>query len=283
MAKKQIEVTSLKADTNPQTWAEAPLYWATIRYLRAWYATDGVNVARVGKEKLTPPVLRRITREYLVNRGIASAKNSKVDRQAHAIDDEDASAKLLCMLLNDAAEKWPTSLVERSNVCASLTQKAFEQKIGVFVEKKRPSNTPPVQNEIVSAITKLLWFLRPHGWTMFDNEAASGLGIPKIKSKERMLQFYQKLHELDFQALHDGMATVIKCHDFDPILAPRIVDKVLMAKSEINVSTQEVKDEKAFLAILPKAVAAKAHALGLELQQRFGTHCLILPDAKVVN
>lgn len=267
---------------SPKTWDEGPLYWATIRYLRAWYATDGVNVERVKREKLTVPLLRRIAKEYNVNRGIAAADNSKVNIEAHAISATDPSAELLCVLLNKASENWPVGLLARATTCANLVDSAKTQNIGVFVKRRKKSQSQSItQNEIASAITKLLWFLKPHGWTMFDNEAATGLGIPEMGRRERMLQFYQRLHDLGFQALHDDMAAVIERHNFNSILAARIVDKVLMARSTLTASANEIDDEDAFLKLLPSDLATKTKALGLELHQHFGARCLIRTCAEV--
>jgi hypothetical protein len=271
---------------RPSSWTEAPLYWSTIRYLRAWWATDGVNVQRVADEGMTALLLRSIAKEYNVNRGIAAAKNSKVDLYVHGDLGTDPSATLLCRLVNEAVRNWPDGLLARAQACRDLMDKAADHQVGVPVGRTpssdgRLSNEPPALKDLASAITKLVWFLRPHGWTIFDDLAATGLGVPDQKRRARMTAFYEKLADLRFEALVADMAQEMEARGFTPILAPRILDTVLMARSEPNGPKAQIANEAAFLSLLPPALAASVTDLALQLHDQFRSHPLIAQDTKV--
>lgn len=270
----------------PGSWTEAPLYWSTIRYLRAWWATDGVNVQRVADEGMTTPLLRSIAKEYNVNRGIAAAKNSKVALHVHGDLGTDPSAALLCKLVNEAVHNWPDGLLARAQACRDVMDKAADHQVGVPIWRKplpdgQLSNELPALKDLASAITKLVWFLRPHGWTIFDDLAATGLGIPDQQRRARMTAFYDRLHDLRFEALVAAMAQEIEARGFTPILAPRILDTVLMARSEANGPKAQIANEVAFLSLLPPALAASVTDLASYLHGQFHTHPLIAYDTKV--
>src|SRR5665811_2076427 len=108
------------------------LYWAVLERLRSWPLHDGVFLHDIGANRgnLDGPTLRRIARQYGVNRGI-KAKVAGVDVHADA----------LARYINDE-RPWPEGLVERAHRCIALAQRV------------RKDHTHGLQ---LSAATKFSW------------------------------------------------------------------------------------------------------------------------------
>ncbi|MFN7306686.1 MAG: hypothetical protein ACK5TQ_08905, partial [Acetobacteraceae bacterium] len=83
-------------DLSRGAWDDAQLYWATLGYLRWWWATDGprLDVVRsVGG--MTVSMLRSIALEYNVSRLILGAKKSEVvPEQDEELNDDPSATRL---------------------------------------------------------------------------------------------------------------------------------------------------------------------------------------------
>ncbi len=182
-------------------------------------------------------------------RGVSSKDDNGKKTKAHQEN--------LCDLLNEAAKHWPRNFLERSDKCACIAS-AAEQK-GCF------------RNFQGSAVSKLMWFLRPNDWTMFDNLAANGLGIQRnASSKARMDKFYKALDEKKLPTLWRGMQRIIESGYLKGMPASRIIDNLLMNKGRGEVDKSRLYLAKFWMSLLSSAQAHEIHHAALELQDKFG-------------
>lgn len=225
--------------------AGSEIYWATLSYTRFWFWHDGplLSVVCANGGRLTPSVLRRIAKEYKVNRGIPAPAEDGIDR----------SAKGLCFLLNDAVQGWPENLADRAQECAKLV-KAKDEKLS--------------EDHLASAITKLVWFLAPQGWTVFDRIAADGLRVRRsLPALPRMLAFYEKLEESGFTNLEARLRATISQADLINLPAGRIIDSLLLSRGRTaDEAEQERQELRGFLPLLPQHMASKLPGLALKIQ-----------------
>jgi hypothetical protein len=240
---------------SSDAWNDRPVYWATLNYIRWWWATDGLRLGAIRRSRgFTPKVLRSMAVEYNVNRGIVSAKAE--------IDD---AANGLCKLVNASSRKWPISLTDRADFCVNLLNRAINQQW--------------VHGHQISLITKLMWFLRPIGWTPFDRFAASGLGIkPSAEPCRRMTQFYAALEGLSFQPLMKEMQAVVNGTQLNGLPATRIVDRLLMVRGGLASEAELIAASKEFLSLLPSHTRKTVEGVGSKLQKTFGWEPLLMPD-----
>ena len=206
--------------------ATPSLYWATIGYADAWWITDGANVRRIARlnGQTATNLMECIAREYKVFRGLEAGKRN-----------------CLRDILNSEAEKWPDQaeggkclLVTRAERCVEIMECA--RKDGCFSNDSRQ----------ISAVTKFMWFLRPDGWTVFDNLASKGLGLPSGDTIKRMKKFYEGLSKRGFEDVTRRMQevidnTIIRSNSLSPyhgLHATRIIDRLLMDRSREELSAR---------------------------------------------
>ena len=282
MAKKPIEVMSLKADTNPKTWAEAPLYWATIEYHRFWLSVDRPRLTVLSKAdgQMTPVLLRDIAREYKVSRNLKGQ-----DKKNNSEDD--TAANEICNILNAAQPSFTESLSERlaraKEIIGNIrpyTAKASSKKKTQVTENNEASTTEKSKTvDAASAVTKLIWFLKPKGWTVFDSYAATGLGIPShYRAIDRMEYFYNALILENFEVLVDEMQQSIeeKSEILAEIPAARILDTLFMARGERGAGSDHgVALTAAYLSQLPPNIQKDLSVVASMLQKKFGQRSLV--------
>lgn len=243
-------------------WRERPLYWSTIGYVRAWWATDGVRLAIIGEHGMQPDMLRSLGAEYNVNRSITRPDKTK--------GAEDANAKAVCAILHAARSRWPADLLGRAEVCEDIAA------------QMRPF-TGETEKNLVSAATKFMWFLEPDGWTVFDRFAAGGMRVGGHLSRvEQLHTFYARLNDTKFDALVADMQAAMKCSLLPDLPSARILDTLLMARGGRGGDAGSMERLDAFLALLPATTRNPLEALAQDLQDRFGGHPLASPDKPVV-
>ena len=283
MAKKPIEVTSLKANTNPKTWAEAPLYWATIEYHRFWLSVDRprLTVLSKGGGQMTPVLLRDIAREYKVVRNLKGQDKKN--------NSEDETAQKICASLNSAMSSWPGIPHDRLDACKKLivtirphTAEASSSKEKSQDEGREAKSEKKDEKTVdaASAVTKFIWFMRPEGWTVFDSYAAKGVGIPPYRAMERMEYFYKALILEKFHDLVEKMQDFIRKNSasMQELPATRILDTLFMARgARGSGSDHGVALTEAYLNHLPKCIREELSALATALQKEYGPHSLVSP------
>ena len=255
------------SDLSHSAWGDAELYWATLGYLRAWWATDGARLDVVRSTgSMTVPVLRSIALEYNVTRLILGAEKSEVVREDGDGLGDDPSAARLCAILNAARASWPGTLPERAKACLHIVDEAKRQGVA--------------KKDLASATTKFMWFLQPSDWTVFDRFAKDGLGFKApAKARDQMLAFYATLEARGFVTLAREMQQQIDGSAFRGLPATRILDTLLMARGGRGDDDASIAMLRGFLAVLPETIREAAKTLAATLQLRFG-HDVLKPDAR---
>jgi hypothetical protein len=177
-----------------------PRFWAVVEHHRLWMAHDGCFRQMVQREgKLTEDLARVIVQTYGVQRTMSKKRGSN--------DKTKQSLLLLISGINEVC--WPDTLPCRANICIALAK-----EYGKCVEGNRP----------ISAVTKLMWFRRPTGWTMFDGYARQGL----IGSKNDAMDFYKRLDQNHFPERAARLTELCRHKDLNELWGERIIDKFLM-------------------------------------------------------
>lgn len=193
-------------------------YWAVIEHHHCWLAPDGCFYRQVVQDgRLTPEVARIIARDFRVSRTIGQVEgegknpSNGVQVLAEAINTSD----------------WPDDLVDRAKICLAIAND--HRDACARLNKAKAFHAP------VSAVTKLMWFLRPEGWTMFDKYARIGL----IGNKNDPESFYVRLSEVGFHAMCLRLNELCKEHGFPELWGERIIDKFLMLHGKSQVDSGE--------------------------------------------
>ena len=222
-------------------------YWATIELYRTWLLEDGPFLARL--ENVSPEerlkILHEIAISYSVRRTIPAASDNAETKNKHG------NLEVLAEAIDQIIAHWPSNFLERATKCRNAAERAaqnFDRAKPVKFDAADPGKGAPH-----SAVTKLVWFLKPDGWTVFDKLASSAV-LPNSISRadERQKAFYNTIAD-DF-AIYEAMAKPILA-GFEPRLhAGRLVDKFLVLRGDDAKRTQWEKRNRIFLDLLPEAV-----------------------------
>ena len=228
------------------------LYWSAIDYYRWWLAGDQVELRRIRDNggRHDAASVRRVAIAYKVNRGILRK------------DPDDTGAAELARLLNESKSGWPEGLGQRASHCVSLAKAAATGESGVRLTR----------GFLVSAMTKLMWFLLPERWTIYDELAATGLGIARMRSTERAPLFYEELCNRGFRDVCDKAAGIIRKSAFPDVMPERILDKHLMCTGIVNAGGEHPRIAcMAFLEGLPQRHKTELIELASELEASLGS------------
>ena len=251
-SKRKVENAPIDCLIQPDR--ENLLYWAVIEHYRTWLSFDGIELTRLKKTNvgLDKDAVRRIAREYQVNRGITGPKDKKklVDK----------AAPWIAKTLNGT--RWPTPIQDRAAVCADVAIKA-----------DRLNHT---KGKAASAMTKLMWFLHPKGWTLFDRFVANAFDIPGTGSVRRMQAFYTELDQRNFVQWATTLnADLGKSKRFGVLFGERVIDKYLMLvgsdQAQINAL---IATNMAFLQILPPPTGTALKKLALQIANAHAANLL---------
>ena len=223
---------------------------ATIAYYRQWLAFDGVWLPIVKERGLITPALDAILREYGIARCVPSRKGD---------ESSERDCKLI-IALSKVSGNWPESITARASRCVEIA----ESKNGLFSARKG--------KEIFagSLVSKLMWFLKPEGWTIFDSYAALGVKAKGATKKDQMIDFYKKLVDNKFAELAKEMQTHIDETGFSGIHAARIIDLRLMLEGDFQTPEDLKMVNGTFLKALPKTLSEEIVQLGMQLEDKFG-------------
>lgn len=180
---------------------------AVILEEQTWRAVNAPFMKELTEDGLglTGDLVRRIAIEYGVSRGIRSDKDDEDKTHATAV-----AAELDDLVKGD----WPgKSLTEQAEAC-----------IDAATALNGENHTNGVQ---ISAVTKLVWFLSPEGWTLFDKYASEAVGAKGSKNLAKAKDFYKKLDGRGFVKLAEDINLTLKDHSWDCRYAERIIDKFL--------------------------------------------------------
>lgn len=217
------------------------LFWAVVGYSRWWLSTDAPFLKRIVRNggHLDIEIASKIMTNYNVARGFTRKGSTEFS--------------LAIQCANNRASYWPPDLQGRYNFCRSL---AVEwQKIGA------------TRNHQISAATKVMWFLKPHCWTMFDRYAAKGMGT---SSAER---FYAALKANGFTTAVDQLGAVVAQSEWQSLPANKVIDFYLMQRGNLG-GTDQIRDSIAYLEALPVTAKETLVSLAASAQTTLGNDFL---------
>jgi hypothetical protein len=200
-----------------------PLTIAVLERARWWLNVDAPLRAQVINDggQLTPHTVYSIAKHYKVRRNIGEA-----DQLAEIAD-----------YLNARIETWPANLPNRAQWCIEAAQ-ALQKDLDL-------AHTP------YSAITKLVWFLRPEGWTLYDSYAQCALGAGGADAKARFSQFYGALNEHGFVEAAAAIDTALAQTTWPDLGGARILDAYLMHQGGFRFLLNDASARQGFLNALP--------------------------------
>tara|TARA_R110000787_G_scaffold49111_5_gene117921 strand:- start:33014 stop:33775 length:762 start_codon:yes stop_codon:yes gene_type:complete len=182
--------------------SRAAIKIAVVEHLRQWWGNDSLWLCSIGGAATKPPTfvnsapLRQMAQAYNVGRGIRKNKESMVAE-----------------LLESKLQGWPDGLIERAKIVKQTAQEACSKDY--------------TRGVLLSGFTKMFWFLKPAGWTMYDRFTQKAL-CAKVRNIDHYDSYYLRLQELDFDGTMEACRKVINGSPYDYLWPERILDKYLM-------------------------------------------------------
>lgn len=212
-------------DDIPLNQRHSLLRWAVVEHYCRWDTFDGALVKQFKNDKeLDAGTLRYIAKEYLVNRNIRkdpSSSGSKPQTRDH-------HAEWLARELGNLKKCWPENLAERATQCADLARRAAKKH---------------TKGELASGITKVMWFLKPLGWTMFDSFSATALNCNGKRATDRMLNFFTELGDRNFDQWNEAIDCTLAEFGLNYLYGGRVIDKFLwLCGSPVVTCNARIKD-----------------------------------------
>jgi len=191
-----------------------PANLAMIGYYRFWLITDHNLTQMVGKNGMNGASVASIANQYSFSRTI-----------------ENGTAARLAETVTALASVWPTTMRDRAEECISIGE-----AVGTY-----------------SGASKLMWFLKPDGWTPYDSYAAKALRCGYGPSPTKMRQFYSQFEKL--QDKTDGLAELVD--KIEPRLhVERVLDQFLVLHGMPDSAFKNRRDELlSFVDALPEDFA----------------------------
>lgn len=94
-------------------------------------------------------------------------------------------------------------------------------------------------------MSKVIWFAKPTGWTLYDSFARRGLGSSSYKDGSNDYEkYYNKLATLNFHEVMESARSVISQSRFPYLWPERIHDKYLMLCGHEEENNRVVIKEK---------------------------------------
>lgn len=181
-------------------------------YYRWWLQFDGPILKAIDRDGLDSDNTLRIANAYSVARTFGGTDKTRWN---------DIASRINCL-----AKKWPADLQSRARCCIATAQE---------IRRYHGGQAP------YSGVTKLIWFLRPDGWTIYDSFAANALITGGGDGSHRVARFYEalgdNLAELSRRIAPDVAAV-------EPALRPeRVIDQYLMLRGMRGQSRKQAIQE----------------------------------------
>jgi len=205
-----------------------------------WCAVDATELARLGQAegRLDGEAVKRILKYYRAARSVRSA-----DRQ-----------RLADALNERVADFAGKPLVERAAIAVAIAQAFRDAGAAGDEDAKTP----------FSAVSKLMWFLSPTGWTMYDSLARAALGIRSYGGKP-FLAFYARLDAAGFAETAKDARGVLFAHGLPSHLAERSIDFLLMTAGGRDNPSDGAGWVSAYVSTRRPEVSAALMAAAVEL------------------
>lgn len=239
--------------TSTHAQPDTLLYWAVIEHYRYWLAFDGIERHRLERQgnRLDAQAVRRIGIEYMVNRGVYQKADAQPAREARgklagrpAKDAREDGAPRLAFLINEEAEAgWDNwDLRQRAARCAAIANEA--------------ADNGATRGRLASAVSKLMWFIRPRGWTLYDDLSANATVATIPNTVEEMLAFYGALQERGFAECAAEINRRFASSALRELYGERVIDKFFLLNGQsADERTDSLAGLEAFLSILLPCVA----------------------------
>lgn len=247
-------------ETMPTETKHKHLYWAVVEHYRTWLAFDGIERLRISREKnaIDAKSVRRIAIEYRINRGILATKNNKGNKIVGRDDHAQAIAEHLNQVV---ARDWPDSLTARAQKCIEIAEWARENE-----------HTSGV---LVSAATKLMWFLCPDGWTLFDRFAAKAVAAKGRNPSDQARDFFKILGERGFVESAGQINSILESSTLTSLSGERVIDKFLMLSGADKTWTERVINVcEPFTQLLPGATKIELEKLAQRISDNHAASLL---------
>jgi hypothetical protein len=202
-------------------------YWAVIEHVQGMIGNDGEYRRQIGESCRFPDGLAtRIAQDFGVIRNIQPVNSDKTSGIDHLVAE-----------LHALADTWPTTLQERAKMCCAIaTRHRCAQKKHKAQQPKEDERDRKKGGDgsmaPYSGITKLMWFLRPEGWTMFDSLAQSGLS-GQGTSEKNVIKFFKALEDKGFAEKRDKVRDLCEEATLSWLYAERIIDKFLLFRGSV--------------------------------------------------
>jgi hypothetical protein len=177
---------------------------AVCDHVHFWWSDDGPDFwSAQGADGIAPELVRSIATRYAVGRHIYKGREA-----AYAKKLQETS-----LLITESM-----SLVEKSRIVSKFAEDARFDGLTSCVAS--------------SAATKLMWFVRPKNWTLYDSYATRPLGIKGATSNQSMKQYYDKLENIGMIEIWEEMRFTMSESKIDFLWPERITDKALWLRGD---------------------------------------------------
>jgi len=216
-----------------------------------WLANDGHYFLTVNENGniLDVNIAHKIAKDYSVIRNIGGV--TELEKLISKINNSD----------------WPDGLSDRFQICQNI---AIEFR-----------DIPGRVHAPISGVTKLIWFCRPKGWTMYDKYACIGL----LGKKREAKYFYKTLEENKFQEKAQKLTEICIKYGFPYLWGERIIDKFLLFRGlffEYSLDLKAIKlAHKHQLQLLPYALSSSLKQLAGNLSKEWSDDFIPKPKGFV--
>jgi hypothetical protein len=222
--------------------------------LRQHIKFNAVMLADIQSNGLTGSAVAAIAKEYIVIRTLP--KDTTPDKDQHY-------SKIAKLITRDTKGFENLTLSEKASVCKSIAnQLSYQQRNGRRVSP-------------ASAVSKLIWFLHPAGWTMYDEFAANALVKKQSPTADRMVAFYQALESRGFTAALDKAQKCLDKISFPGLHASRIIDQVLWLIGCKYPKTTMRELQSWQQCALPASLSDELDEAGIQLLNEFPKNSLL--------
>jgi|GEM_PF-6405540 hypothetical protein len=233
MARKTAKVQTAPIDKLSPGQRRCLLFWAVIeRYFAVRLNDEDILRSIETNGGMDKDVVRDIFNKYSLNRSVG--KNKELQ-----------NANKFCGEVNKFCNhNWPDKIVCRAMRCAGMA--------------RRLKKSCPLRGEPASAVTKLVWFLKPQGWTIFDSYATAALGVGGSPSTRQMVDFYRQLDRRGFIGQADGITEILNRYGLADLRGERVIDAFLWLAGNSTVGTiSRINGHQSNLGILKKSCPDK--------------------------
>lgn len=275
-----IEIKKLGGESkidciNKDAGRKSLLKYAVIGYYQIFLSGDCVhlNMIETSGGTMTHSIVREISRDYKISRSLKLGKDNDIDNTGKTRSQIDRRTEI-SDLINQLAQVWRNEIGDRASNCASWARK---------LEKRKLSSKPGLLP--ASAVSKLIWFLRPNDWTVFDSLASKAI-IPTAggNSVDRMTIFYHELGKRGFVDSAQRMQKVLDRRNFEFLYGTRIIDRFLVLIGlDDEQRNRAILHADLFLGFLPASEKRNIEQLAQHIAEEHGDKLLKRPTDRGIK